>query len=581
MPFKKGDKSPTNKTVQTPDGRRNPLQIKALESSPAGFRAWLAYYEPRVLNSKRKWEIFTPTAHQEKLIDKFLVSRSGSRNKRFLYNLILNIEPRRHGKSTLFLLIVLWLFMTRENFTIQLLGNGEGHSRRTQFNRLVKVIENTPKLAGLVKDKKISNTRVDLTRFNRGKATSVIQGMTGLSTAGAFGDRINVLWVSDYHACPDNTIFNAWQASLLDSQDTVILVDSNVDGFGGPVHGLQEAAEIDPAMVAHHLFYENWTYYKKKAPKWIDRKKAQALEKTLLPDEFKRDILGVRTQSTNNLFSHEIIQGIQRDYTLPVSPEKVRELTAGREYYIGAGLDRAKNLIQTSKSDASVWAVVLKVQNPGREPEYITLNQTRFPVNTEKVIIAQILKDHEAYGLTNVCLENYETGGLYHRLVERGIPAELVTPNQATKNIAVPEFYRICSEGRFRASKNQDGLFKEMSGYIYERTANGSFKFSHGKSTGHDDHIDSTVWAVYSLRQHISSMFTLDAVNCENKGRGRQFCYLMGGDHILESCAMRCSAHHEVREMHQTYLRQQPDSDISLTEFFKNCVKTEVKQYQL
>ncbi|WP_300463504.1 hypothetical protein, partial [Desulfobacula sp.] len=394
---------------------RSKLLLQAEENSPAGFMAWLKYFEPRVLNLKNKYEVFKPTAHQQLLIDKCLAAKG----RGFIYNLVLNIEPRRHGKSTLFMLVVLWLLTTRDNFTIQLLGNEESHSRRTQFNRLVKTIERSPKLWALVAEKKtLEISKVEIRRIHKKRITSVIQSMRGLNMAASFGDRCNLLWVSDFHACPDTSVFNAWQASLLDSQDTLILVDSNTDGFGGHVHNLQEACEIDPDMVCNHLFYKDWDDYNKRAPKWIDRKKAKALEKTLLPDEFKRDILGIRTQSINNLFSHNIITGIQKDYPLPVTPEQVKELTQGREYFVGAGLDRAKNLIQTSKSDASIWTVVLKIQNPGKESQFVTLNQVNFKVNTEKLIVKQILKDHERYNLNAVTLENYEVSGLYHRLVE-------------------------------------------------------------------------------------------------------------------------------------------------------------------
>jgi hypothetical protein len=557
--------------------------FKAKECSPAGFRAWCKAIQPVVLNKAGKYEVFAPTAHQDDLVDKFLQSRKGSRSKAFQHNLVLNIEPRRHGKSTLFMLVVLWLWHTRENFTVQALGNEESHSRRTQYNRLIKTVENTAKLKAQADAGKIVIQKSEITRYAKGgRPVSVIQSMKGLTSASSFGDRVNVLWVSDLHACPDMAVFNAWQASLMDSENTLILVDSNVDSFGGPVHSLQEVAEAAPDMACNHLEYIDWDDYEKNAPAWIDRKKAKALEKTLLPAEFQRDILGIRGQSVNHLFNAEIIQGMQEQYPLPVSVESLEKLTVGREFYIGGGLDRAKNLIQTKISDASVWTVTLKIQDPGKEARYVTLNQKTFRVNSEKLIMAQILKDHDRYGLTNVVLENYETAGLYHRLVERGLSVELITANAGNKNISVPEFYRICSEGRFTASHLQAEFFKELSGYIYERNNNGTYKFTHAKHLAHDDHIDSTVWSVYALREMINSMFILDAVVCENRNpSARTLCFLFGGDHVLNSCSMRCPAYHQTHEFHQAYLRQQPDSDISLVEFFHSLVKTEMKTYQL
>ena len=137
-----------------------------------------------VLNSKGKYEVFQPTAHQVEQIHEIL--RPDGKGL-FAIDLAVNVQPRRHGKSTLFMMIVLWLFMTRDNFTIQLLGNEEGHSRRTQYNRLKKTIQNTPKLREKIPDSDITNQ--EIRRFKHGKVTSVIQAMTGLSLKSSFGDR--------------------------------------------------------------------------------------------------------------------------------------------------------------------------------------------------------------------------------------------------------------------------------------------------------------------------------------------------------------------------------------------------------
>ena len=550
---------------------------KNRDNTPEAFLHWVQVKRPKVLNDKGKYKTFQPTDHQLQIIDTIL---QPDKKGLFSMDLALSIEPRRHGKSTLYMLIVLWLFFTRDNYTIQLLGNDESHSKRTQLNRLVRTIERSPRLIAKIENRDM--TGLEIRRRLYGRVTSVIQGMGGLSLSSSFGDRVNVLWVSDLHACKDTSVFNAWQAAQLDSENTMILVDSNVDSFDGHVHQLQETAEIDPSMYVHHLSYADWADYEKNAPAWIDRKKAKRLQATTLPNEFERDILGKRTQAVNNLFSPEILKSIQKEYTPPCTPEQVEAITAGRKYYIGAGLDRAKNLIQANGSDASVWTVTLKLQDPGKEPKYIILNQKTFTVNSDKLIMGQILKDHDRYEISNIVLENYETAGLYHRLLERQLPVELVTANQALKNISIPEFFRICNEQRLTVPRAATALLKEMTGYIYERKANGQYSFSHGTSrNAHDDHIDSFSWSIYATRELIASTFILDSVVCENNGRGRQFCFLVGGDHILNSCSMRCQAFQTVNGFHQEYLRQQPDSDISLPEFYDAFVKTTVKQYRI
>jgi hypothetical protein len=106
-------------------------------NSAAAFRKWLADVKPRVLHRNGQYKIFKPTVlhrngqykifkptpEQDKAIDQILASK----NKRFNHSLSIVIQPRRHGKSTVFALICLWLFTSRRNFTIQLLGNTEVH----------------------------------------------------------------------------------------------------------------------------------------------------------------------------------------------------------------------------------------------------------------------------------------------------------------------------------------------------------------------------------------------------------------------------------------------------------------------
>ena len=83
-----------------------------------------------------------------------------SKNKKLKHSMSIVVQPRRHGKSTVFALICLWLFTSRRNFTIQLLGNTEVHCRRVQFNTLVKIIRNTPVLSQAIKEDDINRAIV-------------------------------------------------------------------------------------------------------------------------------------------------------------------------------------------------------------------------------------------------------------------------------------------------------------------------------------------------------------------------------------------------------------------------------------
>ena len=128
----------------------------------------------------------------------------------------------------------------------------------------------------------------------------------------------------------------------MDSEGSLILIDSNVDAVDCPLHHMQQEAEADPAMFCQHIFYKDFAEFEKKAPPWINRQKAKRLEKTTLPADFKRDILGQRSDALNALFTSEIIELCKSDYQVPVADLKA--LTNGRAYKVGAGLDRSKSI---------------------------------------------------------------------------------------------------------------------------------------------------------------------------------------------------------------------------------------------
>ncbi|KKL87319.1 hypothetical protein LCGC14_1935910, partial [marine sediment metagenome] len=459
---------------------------------------------------------------------------------------------------------VLWLFTSRQNLTIQLLGNTEQHTKRVQFNTLVKIIQHTPKLKRVVPENNILSYEI------RYPGRSNVIQMNAVNTATSFGDKINVLWVSDLHACPDMAPFNALQASLLDSEDSLCLIDSNVDPIDGSVHALQKEAEADKSIFADHVFYKDFEEYAQKAPPWINRQKAKRLEKTTLPTDFKRDILGQRSDAQNALFPGEVIELCKTKYQIPVTD--LTELTNGRSYKVGAGLDRSKSLVG---GDNTVWTVVLKVASPEHgEPEIFLLSQTVFRLNTANAIKKQILKDHEQYQLDNAVLENYEVSDLKGWLDDQKITNELLSAHDTNQNASFPEFYRIAKEGRFHFPETLTGLESEMRTFAYTQKTGGKYSFGHASQRFKDDRVYSTNWAIFSLRQAVMSLYTIGHIDCRNKSTRRAFCVLMGGSLAL-LCKESCPAYQKTESMFQEYKRFRLDDDITLQDFFETKVRLE------
>jgi len=360
-----------------------------------GLAAFLKEIRPCILHSDGRYRPIKLTKDQGKLLQKiYEVDDAGN----FKHSLVLNIEPRRHGKSICYAICLLHLFCSRSNFTIQLAGNTEGHSRRVQYNTLCKIIRNTPALGALIPEKNITLSEISLP-----KQGNVIQAMSGMNTAAAYGDRLNLIWVSDFHAAVSQDYFNTLQAALLDSEGSLCLIDSNVDTVDGHVHQIQQEAESDPSMFGQHVIYKDFAEFEEKAPPWINRQKAKRLEKTTLPADFKRDVLGLRSDAICQLFGSEIIELCKSDYQIPVTDLKA--LTNGRAYKVGAGLDRAKSIFGgMTGNDNTVLTVVAKVAKPNGEPEIFVLDQQVIIPNTSRGVKKAFLKAHERYHLDNVTI---------------------------------------------------------------------------------------------------------------------------------------------------------------------------------
>jgi len=538
------------------------------------FYAWLEDIQPRILTRKRVYEVFQPTEDQKVLISQVFAT-DGELLK---HNLVLSIQPRRHGKSTLMALIALFMFTARRNYTIALLGNTDAHSNRTQFRLIENIIRHTSELKSRIdldKDMRLDSIR------KQSWGNTILRSGTTLQTS--FGDRLNLLWVSDLHATNDPSVFNALQASLLDSEDSLVLIDSNVDEVGGVVHELEQQAKEDESMFCQRIEYVDFDEYTQKAPQWIDRKRAKRLQKTLLPAEFDRDILGKRTNLINQLFYPIVIERCTGKYQMPV--QDIQNLTNGREYKIGGGLDRAKNLLAGPDSDRSVWTTILKIADPAtREPEFYILNQVRFIVNSSRHIKSSILEDHERYHLDHAALENYETVDLLPYLVEQGIETELITATSTAQNASFPELHRIAREGRLHIPKNCTELTKEMATFVYKRRSgfSGDYQFGHSSQKFHDDTVYSLNWAIYSLRNWIPEIYSLSSIVCGQKQAvKRALCFLMGGNMVMH-CASTCPAYHEVVAMYCAYKQLAMDAEDSIQEFYSRYVRNRgLVQYQL
>ena len=583
------------------------------QNTPEAFLQWLNDIKPRILVNSR-YEVFQPTTDQLHLIHQILKPAENkiissvdepvkpiggrahsarkarparkakpvdedqrqTRRSSFVHSLSLIIEPRRHGKSTLFCLMCLWLFTSRKNITVQLLGNTESHCRRVQFQTVKKIIANTPTLRKLIPEKQMFVFEIFFPAIG-----NVIQMSPGNNPSTSFGEKIDVLWVSDLHAATDLAPFNALQGSLLDSKDSLLLIDSNVDSKGGHVHMIQEESKNDPSIFCHHTFYRDLDHYCAEAPPWISRTKARRLAKTSLPADFRRDILGKRSDAKNSLFPSDVIDLCKSPYKCPV--DDITLLTQGRAYKIAGGLDRSKSLLGAALGgDNTIWTTVMKVAGvKDMEPEIFILNQQNILPNTSSSIKKAILKDHQRYHLDNVILEDYEVVDILPWIEAQGITVERMSPHSTRQNASFPELARIAREGRLHFPEDEKKLAGEMATFSYSKAKRGeNYSFGHTSKNQKDDRVYSLNWAIYALRSQIMNLYTISRIQCASKRPNRHLCFLMGGDLEL-FCSENCEASIEIRDMHRQFLQYQLDSEIQLSDFYRTHVKlTGIKTYQ-
>lgn len=562
-------KKPKKSKILKPSAAKSfPEMFRQWQGGEPGFRAWLSDIQPRILHRSGRYEPFVPTPDQDDLINSALaVDDSGN----FVHSISVNLQPRRHGKSTAFAVLVLYFFTARQNFTIQLQGSTEDHTRRTMYLTLSRIILNTPKLRVLIPE--VNHHSYDITFPELGNRIQ----FSASNLASSFGDRLNLLWISDLHSFVDTGPYNAMQASLLDSAGSLQFIDANVDDAGGPVHSLQLQAEGDPGIFCRYVSYKDIDEYCERAPSWIDRAKARRLEKSLLPHEFARDILGQRAAAENALFPAGVIELCKSPYSCPV--ENLAALVQGRTYRIGGGLDRSKSLMGglVARADNTIWTSVAKVAAPdGGEPEIFVLNQVNVVPNTAAHIKKVILGDHQRYGgFCNVTLEDYETVDILPWLLEQKITAETINAHSTRQNASFPELHRLAKEGRLHFPAELTGLADEMATFSYRaHKGQNGYSFGHAQQKFKDDRVFSLNWAVFSLRREVLSAYELGGIQCLNKTRRRPMCFLMGGAlDFKDGCGRRCQAYGEVVDMHRQFLQFQTESNLSLAEFFAAYVR--------
>ena len=505
--------------------------------------------------------IYEPEPFQEQAVRKLLARK---RNGDFKYTTIGLTWPRRHSKTTLAALLVLWRLTTRVNENILAMANSEKQAMSVGFGIARRVVLQTPALLQQVGRENVQQYRISVPALGSQLRT------VSNNTAGLYGERITCAWCSEVHAAINDEAMQVLASSLGDSINSWLLLDSTTDGVGGILHRLEQLQETgeDKTVCIHRIEYANLDEALQKSPPWIRRDWLRSRQKQLLPVTFASQHLNLRQESTSSLFLRVDIEAAQERLPHPMTKADIEAAAQGRSYAVGLGLDRAYGFSQ--HGDSTIVTTTAKIAGvDGDEPHYFVARQEKVFGSLGKLIKREVLTAHEEFGLQNCIFESYNSQDLHSWALEQGLPCELIHATTQAQQPAFLELHRIVRERRLHFSQDLADLAKEMQTFAYELKA-GSVHF--GSDRFHDDRVYSLCWSIYALRRQELASYSLDSIVCNSRSPHAAACYLRSGDLILP-CGQKCSAHLQVQQMYNKYRQGNVDSDLLLPDFFSNLVE--------
>ena len=526
-----------------------------------GFLQWLEDVQPRIPSASGGYAVFRPERFQQGFIRAALRQNPDGTWK---YTTIAVSMPRRHSKTVLIALLCLWRMCTQTGENIVCLANSERQSMSVGFGLARKIVLNSPMLLQQIGRENVQQYKIEVPAL--GNTMRTVSG----NVAGLYGERITVAWCSEIHAAANDDAMQVLASSLGDTLNSWLLIDTTVDGQGGPLHRLEQLQESgdDPTVYVHRTEYASLEEALEKSPPWIRRDWLKSRAAQMTPLEFNRQHLNQRGASESNLFALAYIEACRDRLPHPFTLDDLKAIAQGRTYACGGGLDRAYGF--SLHGDATIWTSVAKVAaaDPGAEPDYYVLHQQAILGSLGTLIKKAVQTDYDSYGLQNVCIEAYNAQDIATWATERGIPTEIIHATATHQTPAFTAMHRIVAEGRLHFSDQLEDLAREMGTFLYE-LKNGQPRF--GSDKFRDDRVYSLCWAIHSLRQQELASFTLENVICNSRSSHAPACYLRGGDLILH-CSNTCPSHIEVQKMYNQYRRSNVESEITLPEFYSNLV---------
>ncbi len=197
----------------------------------AGFFQWLDDVKPLVPSAKGGYEIFQPGPLERIEIIKAI---DGD------FRTIVFCWPRRHGKTLVAALIIVWRFLTRKTQTIGIIANSEKQIVDTAFKTVSSILRKTEYTASLIKSGSI--IIADTGTIQYPALDNTIKGYSN-NPAALYGKKLTIAQVSELHAAANDQSYQVVASSTIDTDDGLVLIDSTVGPRSSPLFMLYSIAE--------------------------------------------------------------------------------------------------------------------------------------------------------------------------------------------------------------------------------------------------------------------------------------------------------------------------------------------------
>lgn len=519
-----------------------------------GFFNFIDDVQPKVPSHKGGFEVYKP---EGRIRDEIAHALDNN------YRVCVFSFPRRHGKTVVTAMIIVWRFLSRRTQTIAVVGNSEKQSVDMALRMIRTIVEQTPFIKRLIDAGAIEVGADWITYPALGNR---IQGYSNKPQS-LYGRKISIAQVSELHAATSDATYQVLASSTIDSEDGLVLVDSTVGSRNSPLYTLYDLHQrgADPTLYYAHLEYKNLDDAIANGPAWINADSLRSRAAQMLPMEFAQQHLNQWSSGSNALFTSDQLAACTESYALDLPT-----LTAGRSAVCGAGLDRAYGF--SMHGDSTVTTAVAKALD-GDAAHYYVMDSADVAFSSERGIKSNLTRYHRDYGIKRVTIESYNAQDVGAWCADQPFDHSILSATVEKQANIFSALYQLVSEKRLHIHPKFSKLLKELEVFEYrlESTGNGTVPKFSAPNKLHDDHIYSLAWAIYSLKDDELNAYELKGIACNATGPTARLCCLNGGD-LLPMCADSCRSAHQARALYDSYLTRAGCAPMAFSDFFKSKV---------